>query len=162
MSDEPQLLESRWSAHLALDVALMLENGGLTKDEILQRHSLSDDRLADMCKDVVFLRAVKNLREEVREKGLTFRMKARAQAEELLTTSWILIHSPDVSASVKADLIKSTVKWGGLEPKPDSSADLAGLTGGGVTININLDQAQLRGQTVDVTEDGRVLGHGGA
>ena len=46
------------------------------------------------------------------------------------------IHSPDVSAAVKADLIKSTVKWGGLEPKNDAEA----TAGGGVKITINLGQ----------------------
>jgi hypothetical protein len=62
-------------------------------------------------------------------------MKARAQAEELLVTSWTLIHSPDVSAAVKADLIKQTVKWGGLEPKNEAEA----TAGGGVKITINLN-----------------------
>ena len=52
---------------------------------------------------------------------MTFKLKARAQAEELLTTSWTLIHSPEVSPAVKADLIESTVKWGGLEPKNDTA-----------------------------------------
>jgi hypothetical protein len=67
---------------------------------------------------------------------MTFRLKARAQAEELLTTSWTLIHSSDVSAAVKADLIKSTVKWGGLEPQKDFSG--VDNQGGGVSITINL------------------------
>ena len=57
-------------------------------------------------------------------------------SEELLTTSWTLIHAPDVSAAVKADLIKSTVKWGNLEPQKDAIAE--GTGGGGVTIQINL------------------------
>jgi hypothetical protein len=88
-------------------------------------------------KDPVFIKKVEHYREEVRDKGLTFRMKARAQAEELLVTSWTLIHSPDVSAAVKADLIKQTVKWGGLEPKDSVDANLGG---GGVKITINLNQ----------------------
>jgi hypothetical protein len=88
-------------------------------------------------KDPVFLKKVEHYRSEVQEKGLTFKMKARAQAEELLVTSWTLIHSPDVSAAVKADLIKSTVKWGGLEPKNDIDATAGG---GGVRITINLNQ----------------------
>ena len=68
---------------------------------------------------------------------MTFRMKARAQAEELLTTSWSLIHSADVSAAVKADLIKWTGKMGDLEPKKD----MAGTeqSQGGVNITIQLD-----------------------
>ena len=62
-------------------------------------------------------------------------MKARAQAEELLTTSWLLIHNEDVSPSVKADLIKSTVKWAGLEVK---GTEDNGAGNAGVSITINL------------------------
>jgi hypothetical protein len=86
---------------------------------------------------------VESFREEVRTKGLTFRVKARAQAEELLKTSWILIHDPIVSPAVKADLIKSTVKWAGLDTTP---AGENANSAGGVTITINLG-----GQTLDVT-----------
>jgi hypothetical protein len=88
----------------------------------------------------MFLKKVDHLRDEVREKGMTFRLKAKAQAEELLTTSWTLIHSPDVSATVKADLIKSTVKWGNLEPTKDT---VEVGSGGGVTIQINLPSQEL-------------------
>jgi hypothetical protein len=77
---------------------------------------------------------------------MTFKLKARAQAEELLTTSWTLIHSPDVSAAVKADLIKSTVKWGGLEPKNEVNAEGAS---GGVKITINLGGQDFPATVVD-------------
>ena len=127
---------TKWSDRLAFDMALLLEGSGETIKEIVPRHRLGPTDLVDFSKDPVFLKKVEHYRGEVREKGLTFRMKARAQAEELLVTSWTLIHSPDVSAAVKADLIKSTVKWGGLEPKNDAEA----TAGGGVKITINLGQ----------------------
>jgi hypothetical protein len=92
--------------------------------------------------DKVFLKKVEELRSEIRANGMTFKLKARAQAEELLTTSWTLIHSPDVSAAVKADLIKSTVKWGGLEPKTNEGGE--GGTSGGVSITINLDKVPVQ------------------
>lgn len=126
---------TKWSDRLAFDMALLLEGSGETIPELIHRHRISQDDLLGFSKDPVFLKKVEHYRGEVKEKGLTFRMKARAQAEELLTTSWTLIHSPDVSASVKADLIKSTVKWGGLEPKQDVDATAGG---GGVRITINL------------------------
>jgi hypothetical protein len=67
----------------------------------------------------------------------------------LLKTSWVLIHSPDVSAAVKADLIKSTVKWAGLEPKNDISAENGS---GGVRITINLG-GQESGQATVVESE---------
>lgn len=126
---------TRWSDRLAMDVALLLEGSGETLPEVLKRHGIGALDILKFNADPVFLRKVAALRSEVRDKGLTFKLKARAQAEELLSTSWLLIHSPEVSAAVKADLIKATVKWGGLEPK---EATVEGGPGGGVTISINL------------------------
>ena len=91
-----------WSDRLAMDVALALEGSGETLPEIMLRHNIVADDLGRFNSDPVFLQKVGFLREEVRTKGMTFRLKARAQAEELLTTSWTLIHSNDVSAAVKA------------------------------------------------------------
>jgi len=132
--DTYPLQHTKWSDRLAFDMALALEGSGETVDEIKQRHSITSTELLVFNKDPVFLKKVEAYREDIREKGVTFKLKARAQAEELLTTSWGLIHSPDVSAAVKADLIKSTVKWAGLETKTEDSN--AGGTGG-VKININ-------------------------
>jgi hypothetical protein len=76
---------------------------------------------------------------------MTFKLKARAQAEELLTTSWLLIHDPAVSPAVKADLIKSTVKWAGLEPKDNIQTE----QGGGVRIMINLGNSPNDIRTIE-------------
>jgi hypothetical protein len=133
--DTLPLHHTKWSDRLAFDIALRLEGSGEELDEIIQRHRIDPMDLLAFNKDPVFLKKVEHYRVEVREKGITFKLKARAQAEELLTTSWSLIHSPDVSAAVKADLIKSTVKWAGLEPKGVEAAEQGG---GGVKITINL------------------------
>ena len=126
-----------WSDRLAMDIALALEGSGEGLEEILSRHHISTTELEHYNRDKMFLMKVDHLREEVREKGMTFRLKAKAQAEELLTTSWTLIHSGDVSAAVKADLIKSTVKWAGLEISTKEAGVGEGSVGG-VTIQINL------------------------
>ena len=140
------------------------------RDRVKDRHSVTASDLLIFNKDKVFLKKVESYRDEVREKGMTFKLKARAQAEELLTTSWTLIHSPDVSAAVKADLIKSTVKWGGLEPKNEVSAEGAG---GGVKITINLGGQDHTASVIDHepideihpdvqgAEDGHLLDAGG-
>ena len=141
---------TKWSDRLAFDVALMLEGSGESLDEVIERHKIKAEDIITYNKDQVFLKKVESYRNEIRDKGMTFKVKARAQAEELLTTSWTLIHSPDVSAAVKADLIKSTVKWGGLEPKNDV------LTEGGsdgVKITINLGDQEHRATIVDAEPD---------
>lgn len=140
---------TRWTERLAFDVALRLEGSGEDVAEILERHQITVSTLLVFNKDPVFLRQVGKFRDEIRDKGVTFRLKARTQAEELLKTSWVLIHSPDVSAAVKADLIKSTVKWAGLEPKGDVSAENGT---GGVRITINLGGQELGQATVVESE----------
>ena len=140
-----------WSDRLAMDVALLLEGSGETLPEIMTRHAITMSDIGRFNSDSMFLKKVEHLREEIKEKGMTFRLKAKAQAEELLTTSWTLIHSADVSASVKADLIKSTVKWGGLEPQKDTLVSEGGT--GGVTIQINLP-SQEQPQVKTIEHDG--------
>jgi hypothetical protein len=137
----------KWSDRLAFDVALTLEGSGESMQELMLRHRITAQDVLEFNADPLFLRKVDHYRGEIRDKGMTFRMKARAQAEELLTTSWLLIHDPAVSPAVKADLIKSTVKWGDLEPKVSANA---GGDGGGVRITINLGNRP---------EDARVIEH---
>jgi hypothetical protein len=124
-----------WNDRLAFDVALMLEGSSETLADIATRHKVTATDLQRFQQDKTFTRQVDSYREEIRDKGLTFRVKARAQAEELLTTSWLLIHNDEVSPAVKADLIKSTVKWAGLEVK---GTEDSGAGGAGVSITINL------------------------
>jgi len=139
---------TKWTDRLAFDVALCLEGSGDTLDEIKVRHKIDANALLAFNKDSVFLKRVETYRDEVREKGLSFRLKARAQAEELLTTSYMLIHDPAVSPAVKADLIKSTVKWAGLEPK--GTEDQTANTGG-VKIMINLGSSPADMKIIDAS-----------
>jgi len=146
--DTSPLKHTKWSDRLAFDVALTLEGSGETLQEVMGRHSIDANDLIMFKRDPVFLKKVEHYRDEVREKGMTFRLKARAQAEELLTTSYLLIHDPGVSPSVKADLIKSTVKWAGLEPKNDDNSE---GPAGGVRITINLGSSQKDARTIEAT-----------
>ena len=138
-----------WSDRLAFDVALTLEGSGEPMNEIIGRHQIDASQMLRFRADPVFLKRVAHYRDEIRDKGMTFRLKARAQAEELLTTSYLLIHSPEVSPAVKADLIKSTVKWAGLEPKDNQQIE----AGGGVRITINLGDRPEDARIIDVTPE---------
>jgi hypothetical protein len=152
--DTLPLHHTKWSDRLAFDIALTLEGSGETLQEVMTRHKIAASDIISFNADKVFLKKVEHYRGEIQEKGLTFKLKARAQAEELLTTSWMLIHDPAVSPAVKADLIKSTVKWGGLEPKVETGNE--GGTGG-VRITINLgntpqDARTIEADTTEVTD----------
>ena len=148
--DNLPLNHTKWNDRLAFDVALTLEGSGDTLQEVITRHNISASDILTFNTDPVFLKKVEGYRTDVREKGLTFKLKARAQAEELLTTSWLLIHDPAVSPAVKADLIKSTVKWAGLEPKDAGPQDNGT---GGVKITINLGSDPRDARTIEATTE---------
>lgn len=141
---------TRWNDRLTFDVALMLEGSGELLQEVMARHQITANDILVFSADPVFLKRVEGYRTEVRDKGLTFRLKARAQAEELLTTSWLLIHDAAVSPAVKADLIKSTVRWSGLEPKGNEF--MGDGTNGGVRITINLGNSTQDARTIEVED----------
>ncbi len=158
--DNLPLNHTKWNDRLAFDVALTLEGSGETLQEIVGRHRITTNDILTFNADPIFLKKVEHYRAEVREKGLTFKLKARAQAEELLTTSWLLIHDAAVSPAVKADLIKSTVKWAGLEPK-DAGPQDQGTGGVRITINLGSDPRDTR--TIEATtteiEDATAIEH---
>ena len=145
---------TKWSDRLAFDVALTLEGSGESLQEVIARHKIAPLDILEFNKDPVFLKKVEHYQTEVREKGMTFRLKARAQAEELLTTSYMMIHDPGVSPAVKADLIKSTVKWAGLEPKDTPQTE--GGTGG-VRITINLGGTNHEMQVIEAADTSEVM-----
>jgi len=116
-----------------LPVELAMRTG--TVANICAGYSISREEFAEMVDDPLFCAAYQLAKDELKKDGVSFRMKAKMQAEALLQQSWKLIHSPDTPNTVKADLIKSTVKWAGYEPRGDV---LGTGTGSAFQININL------------------------
>ena len=107
---------------LALDIALE----AATLPELMEAYHLTPVQLKQILRNPAFRAELQSYKLAIKEDGFSFRQKARAQAEEYLHTAWKLVHSPDVPASVKADLIKNTVKWGGLEAPPPATPGIAG------------------------------------
>jgi len=138
------------SKRLALELALMLEGSGETLQDLVTRHDLTPLQLEKQLSNAVFRAELTKLREEVRDKGLTFRVKARAMAEEMLKTTWQLVHDPTASFAVRADLIKSVVEWGGFKPKADNAA----VSDGGVKVIINFSG---KPQEIDVSPPSPLL-----
>ena len=101
---------------------------------ICAAYDIDKDELVRLAQDPVFAKAYNDARSALQKDGMSFRMKARMQAEELLKKSWSMIHNDATPTAVKADLIKSTVRWAGLEPKTDAG----GALGSAFQININL------------------------
>lgn len=101
-----------------------------------EAYGISHEEWMDIREDPVFKSDLTKACEMVRKEGMSFKLKARLQSEELLKTSWQMIHAPEgrVPATVRADLLKFTIRAAGLvEAGPGEGAGATNLQ-----ININL------------------------
>lgn len=105
-----------------------------TPANICEAYGYSKEDFAAMIQHPVFIKAYQEASEALKVEGASFRVKARLQAEAYLETSFAMVQNPATADSVRADLIKSTVKWAGLEPKGGAS----GEGGANFAIQINL------------------------
>jgi hypothetical protein len=129
-----------WPPSLPLELALAQQ----PVKEICSAYGIGRTEYERLRDDPAFRRAVMEATETLKEDGASFKLKARAQSEELLKTSWALIHKPldQVSASVKAQLIMFTVRCAGLDASVEqkarahAQASAASLTA--LTINLHL------------------------
>jgi len=119
---------------LPVEVALKVAS---IKD-ICEAYGISKQDWDILRHDPVFIADVSRVNRALQQEGMSFKLKAQLQAEELLKTSWKLIHdqSGDVPPSVKADLIKSTWRMSGLD-ESKNKANTAEITAA-LQININL------------------------
>lgn len=139
--DDPSLLG--WPVSLPIEIALKTAE----PDDIRQAYNITHEQWESLHRNQQFIKAVADAREKAQEEGFSFRMKAQMQAEELLKTSWQLIHDKDTPANVKADLIKFTTRVAGYEPEKGAQAQLPGT---GFAININFKQTD---NTVTVNQE---------
>lgn len=123
--------EIGWPPTLPIEIALKTA----PMNEIRDAYGYSEEEWFKLRDDPNFLGDLAAAVEMVRKEGMSFKLKAALQAEELLKTSWRLIHAPidEVPSSVKADLIKATARWAGYDAKDNAVA-----AGNSLNIQINL------------------------
>ena len=102
---------------------------------ICEAYHLSEDEWRQLRVLPMFQADVRAAQEMLRRDGMGFVVKARLQAEELLKTSWHLIHNTMTPPSVRADLIKFTIRASGL----DQSVVKAAEAEKGNTLNIQIN-----------------------
>lgn len=131
-------LQRRWDDRFVHDLAMTLEGSGSTVANLLKEYDYSKDDLVAFGEEPIFKQRVDYWRKELKNngQGAVFKLKAMAQAELLLDTSWNIIHNDEASPAVKADLIKWTAKMAGYEPTKE-----AGSADNGVRINIIMGDA---------------------
>lgn len=119
-----------WNARLPFDVAL-----GDTEDAICDRYNITPHELEHFFLIPAFRREVADHQRHIREEGVTFRQKAKVQAEMYLEVLDTIVNDPEISPATRLDAIKSVVKWGDLEPKVDKAAQ-SGLPQFNIQINL--------------------------
>lgn len=128
--DEPDPSRIGWPAQLPIELAL----AEIPTKEIFASYGLTKADYLRLGADEGFCAQVVKYKEALKTDGVSFEMKARLQADALLQESWRMIHAPDtqVPPAVKADLIKSTMKWAGHDQKATRMGD------GGPALKINI------------------------
>lgn len=105
-------------------------------EDILAAYHLTPEQYFQISLNPLYVKAVAAAQEALQEDGAAFKLKAKLQAEEMLKTSWKLVHDNEVASSVRADLIKATVRWAGYEPEKKTQN---GVGGGGPSLNIQIN-----------------------
>lgn len=123
-----------WPPQLPYELALRVA----TPKDICETYGITRDQWNEMRHDPVFIAAVADAHEKLKEDGMAFKVKARLQSEELLATSWGMIHDADTPHNVRADLLKFTIRAAGLDGSKDQAANAANAIGNALNIQINL------------------------
>jgi len=131
--DDPA--ELGWPPTFPIEVALRVA----PIQDICSAHNISREEWNSLRRDPGFQATLAGYVRLLREEGTSFKMKARIQSEELLKTSWNLIHGKDTPPQVKADLIKNTFKVAGLDASIEQKAQANGGNSGSNNFQININ-----------------------
>lgn len=101
---------------------------------ICEEYGIDEDEWNLIRHEPLFLADLKRAIELVAQEGMSFKLKAKLQAEELLKTSWRTIHDAATPPNVRADLIKATMRWAEYDTPTVVGG---GANGSGFAININ-------------------------
>jgi hypothetical protein len=119
-----------WPPTLPIEIALKIA----PLEDIREAYGYDMDQWMRLKDDPAFLADLAAAVQMTKKEGWAFKAKAKIQAEELLKSSWALIHKGDTPSTVKADLIKATMRWAGYDVKEAA----AGTGVAGLAIQINL------------------------
>lgn len=106
--------------------------------QICEAYGIDKDEWEQLRQHPMFVADVKAAMETLKEEGMSFTFKARMQAEELLKTSWRLIQDGQTPPTVRADLIKFTIRAAGLDKSAQKEAQNPNAFAPQLNIQINL------------------------
>ena len=124
-------------------LALELAMGLAEPDEVFSQHGYSQDEAIALMATPSFAALLSRIGTEVRESGVSFRSKAKAIAEELLSQGFDIATDPLQSAAVRVSLIQWFAKMAGHEPAPNK-----GEQPGGAGFNLSITFAGQAPQAI--------------
>ncbi len=116
--EEEDLTGNRYWAPYDHRMCFELALGLSPLDEILERYNVTPTELKKLMALPTFKEQVIAYKREIKDKGLSFREKAKIMAEDLLGTAYDLIHHVGTPPPVKSELIRWVAKMAALEPGP--------------------------------------------
>lgn len=114
---------------LAMELAMKIAP---TRD-ICEHYGITRPQFEVIVAHPLFIKAYQEAVEALKVDGAGFKIKARMQAEDYLTTAFAMVKNPATSDAVRADLIKNTVRWAGYDAKATDAG-----SGTNFAIQINL------------------------
>ena len=144
----PNPVNTGYPAGLALELALKIAK----PSKVLETYGVNRVEWDRIRKIPAFQIEFRELTEKAKEKGFSYQMKAAAQSEALLQTTWDLINDRGTPASVRADMIKFTARTAGYDQK-DAKQVLDGEITDKINITINLGEQNVKTITGTVIAD---------
>lgn len=132
---------------IAYELALAIDK----PSAIFAKYGYTEEDAREFIGNDAFMGTVRKYREEILAGGIGFKLRAKIQAEDLLTHSYLIATDPETPAAVRADMIKWTAKVAGFEPQSGDKGG-GGAAGSGFTLNI-----MLAGTLAPVAVEGRVI-----
>lgn len=113
MPDARNPAELGFPAMLPYELAMKVD----APANICRAYGITRDDFAVLVNHPVFIKAFQEAVEALKVEGMSFKVKARLQAEAYLDTAFAMAVNPGTSDSVRADIIKNTVRWAGYDAK---------------------------------------------
>lgn len=120
---------------LALEVARNQVGMRLPVAELLAQLGVDEETFLQLAQNPLFKKQVNVYKKELEDNGVSFQLKAKIQAEEMLKRGWQIVHDSDTPPAVAVKQIENTVRWAGLDNKSTQDVQSAG-SGFSITINI--------------------------
>lgn len=117
-------------AMLPMEIAMEIDS----LPNICKAYGIDKKQMTAIAANPLFIKAFQEAKEMLKVDGMSFKTKCKMQAESYLETAFNMVKNPHVADSVRADLIKNTVRWAGY----DAKAAEVGQQGNSFNIQINL------------------------